>query len=88
MTDRVVNYYQTPVPPGFAKHMIEETGLNEKQRKMVQAWRNFTGDTDFYAEASGLPLKRYNAIAAKVHIRMVDELLRLAVIGWKTENKQ
>lgn len=88
MTDRVLEYYQTPVPPDFETHMIEETGLNELQKKIVRSFRTFTGDTSFYASAAGLPLKRFNAISARIHIRMIDELFRLAIIGWRAEQSR
>ena len=87
MLSRTLHYYQAIVEPGFDKHMIEQTGLNDKQQKIAWDFRKLTGDTDFYAQRADLPVKRFNAVAAEIHVRMVAELLRLAQIGWKTEKE-
>lgn len=85
MTERVVNYWQTPTRPGFASYMINQTGLNDKQQKMAWDLRNFTGDTMFYADRAGMPIKRYNDAIAGVDRHMMAELIRLAQIGWDAE---
>lgn len=87
MLSRTLHYYQTIVEPGFDKHMIEQTGLNDNQQKIAWTFRKLTGDTEFYAQRAGLPVKRFNAIAAEIHMRMVAELLRLAQIGWRAEKE-
>lgn len=88
MTDRVLHYYQTPTAPGFAAYMIEQTGLNAEQQTMVKDLRRFCGDTQFFAERAKMPLKRYNAAMAGINMRLENELLRLAQIGWETEQKR
>ena len=87
MIDRTVHYYQTPVARGFAEHMICENGLNPEQQQIAWDLRRYTGDTNFYAELAQLPVKRYNATSATIHQRMVSELIRLAQIGWETEQR-
>lgn len=87
MTERVLHYYQTITDPAFARHMIEETGLTDDQKKMAWDFRRKTGNTEFFAERAKLPVKRFNAVSAQIHMRMVDELIRLAQIGWKTEKQ-
>ena len=86
MTDRTLHYYQAIVDPKFVEHMITETGLNRDQQRIAWDFRRFSGDTGFYADRAQLPVKRFNAVAAGIHVRMMDELLRLAQIGWKTEH--
>lgn len=88
MIDRVLHYYQTPTDPEFARYMIERTGLNPEQQAMVRDFRAYSGPTEFFAERAQLPLKRFNATAAAIHVRMVDELLRLALIGWRAEQNR
>lgn len=87
MTDRVLHYYQTITDPEFARHMIEETGLNEFQQGIAWDFRETTGDTQFYADRAMLPVKRFNETAAGIHKRLMDELLRLALIGWRAEQQ-
>lgn len=85
MIDRTLHYYQTITEPGFAKYMIEKTGLTEKQQNIAWDFRRYSGNTEFFAERAMMPVKRFNAVAAGIHMRMMDELIRLAVIGWKAE---
>ena len=85
MCPRTINYYQYCTDPEFAKHMIEETGLSERDQKIAWAFRRKSGNTQFYADLAGLPLKAFNAISASIHHRLMDELFRLALIGWRTE---
>ena len=85
MLGRTLHYYQAIVEPGFAEHMIEETGLNDEQQQIAWDFRRFWGNTKFFAERARLPDKRFNEIAAEIHMRMVAELLRLAQIGWRAE---
>jgi len=87
MTDRVLHYYQTITDPGFAKYMIEETGLNSEQQQIAWSFRRKNGNTQYFADRALLPIKRFNDVAAGIHIRMMDELLRLALIGWRTEQQ-
>ena len=88
MTDRVLHYYQTITDPEFVKYMIEETGLNNNQQKIAWDFRVYTGDTQFYADRAMLPIKRFNEVSAGIHKRMMDELLRLALIGWRAEKSK
>ena len=88
MIDRTLHYYQAITDPDFAKYMIEETGLSEGQQRIAWDFRRYTGNTEFFAERAALPVKRFNAVAAGIHVRMVDELLRLALIGWRAEQNQ
>lgn len=85
MIDRVLHYYKTPTAPGFAAYMIEQTGLSPEQQEMVRDLRKYTGDTQFFADMANLPLKRYNATMACINMRMENEILRLAQIGWAAE---
>lgn len=85
MTNRVVNYYQFPCDPGFVAHMINETGLSERDRGIVKCLREHTAETQFYADTAGMPVKAYNDAAAHVHQRMMAELLRLAQLGLAAE---
>lgn len=88
MTDRVLHYYHVITDPAFAKYMIEQTGLSPELQKIAWDFRRYQGSTDFFAGRANLPLKRFNATAAGIHIRLMDELLRLALIGWRAENNK
>ena len=88
MTDRVLHYYHVITDPAFAKYMIEQTGLSPELQKIAWDFRRYQGSTDFFADRANLPLKRFNATAAGIHIRLMDELLRLALIGWRAENNK
>ena len=85
MCNRVVSYYQACTDPAFAKHMIEEIGLSQRDQKIARNFRTYTGSTQLYADLIGMPMKAFNEACGYIHRRMMDELLRLALIGWRTE---
>lgn len=87
MIDRVLHYYQFITDPEFAKYMIEGTGLSPEQQRIAWGFRKISGCTEFFAERAQLPVKRFNAITAQMHMRMMDELIRLALIGWRAEKQ-
>lgn len=87
MTGRALDYYQVITDPDFAKHMITETGLTEKQQEIARSFRDYTAETKYYADLAGMPLKKFNAVSAGIHRRMMDELFRLALIGYRAEQR-
>lgn len=89
MLDRTVTYYKKPAPPGFVRHMFSETGLSYEDEQIAWAIRQeLRGDTQHYADLAGMPKKLYSEHAAGVHKALMSELIRLAIIGWQTENQQ
>ena len=82
---RVVNYYQHAASAAFVRHMIEETGLSERDQEIAWRFRRETGNTQYYADLAGLPLKLFNEVAGNIHRREMDELFRLAQIGYAAE---
>lgn len=85
MTDRALYYYQAITDPEFARYMIEQTGLSPEMQKIAWDFRRYRESTEFFANRADLPLKLFNAKAARMHMRLMDELLRLALIGWRAE---
>ena len=88
MTGRVNRYFQHPASPAFIRHMIHETGLCELDQKIVRNLREFSGDTELHAQAVGLTDKDYNRRTANLSIRLMDELFRLAQIGYEYESRR
>lgn len=85
MTDRVNRYYTTPVDPSFARHMIEGIGLTSEQQSIVRQMRSTIGNTQYFADMAGMDTKKFSRVLGSIHRREMDELLRLAQIGYKTE---
>lgn len=85
MTDRVVMHYQTPVSKKLENHMLYDTGLTETDRQLVLNLRKHTGDTQFYADLANMNVKRFSERMGKIHVRMVNELIRLSEIGINSE---
>lgn len=83
MTNRVLTYYQTPVDPDFAAHMIDGIGLSARDREIAWDLRRKTGDTQFFADEAEIPLRTYNEAVGNIHRRMMAELIRLAQIGYR-----
>lgn len=88
MIDRVLHYYHSITDPAFAAYMIEQTGLTPDQQKIAWSFRRDLGPTQYFADKARLPVKRFNDVAAGIHMRMMDELIRLALIGWRAEQNK
>lgn len=86
MTDRVNRYYATPVDPAFARHMIEGIGLSSRDQELVRRLRTTIGDTQLFADMAGMGKKKYSQVMGNIHRREMDELLRLAQIGYRAEH--
>ena len=82
-SQRVMQYYQYPVSPEFARHMIEDIGLSERDKAIAWALRQKSGDTQFFADEAAMPIKSYNEAVGRIHRREMEELLRLAQIGYQ-----
>ena len=48
MNRRINRRYQTPLPPDFAHFLIEEQGLNERQKRVVYQLRTKTQDSEWH----------------------------------------
>lgn len=88
MCNRVISYYHQCIDPGFVKHMIDETGLSDRDKSIVRLMREYWADTQFYADSIGMPAKAFNEAVSGIHRRMMDELFRLALIGFRAEKGQ
>ena len=82
---RVVNYYQAALDPAFVRHMVEGIGLSHRDQELVWQLRRNTGDTAYYADLAGMHKKMYCDVIGNVHRREMDELLRLAQVGFRAE---
>lgn len=88
MIDRVNRYYQFPVSRRLLKHFREDIGLEGKYREIFDDLRSIRADTQGHADNVGLPLKRYNEMAAVVGQHCINELIRLAEKGLELELSQ
>lgn len=87
MTDRVNRYYQLPVSRELLTHMRTEIGLTGPYQAIFDDLRGASGDTQLHADNVGLSARQYNSMAAIVGQTCIWELLRLAEIGLKAEQK-
>lgn len=87
---RVVGYWQYPAPPEFAKHIIEDTGLNTRDQEICWALRDpyHCGDTEYYAMRADLNRKQYSERCDHIFRTVMPEIIRLAILGWKSERGQ
>ena len=54
MNRRINRRYQPPLPPDFAHFLIEEQGLNERQKRVVYQLRTKTQDSEWHYAEAGL----------------------------------
>lgn len=88
MIDRINRYYQFPVSRRLHRHFREDIGLEGTYRKIFDDLRLVRTDTQGHADNVGLPLKRYNEMAAVVGQHCINELIRLAEKGLELELSQ
>ena len=88
MTARVNNYYQLPASQELLQHFREDIGLTGRYLDIFDDLRACSGDTQFHADRVGLSKRDYCDSSTVTHQRCVRELVRLAEIGLKAEQKQ
>jgi len=85
MLNRVNRYYQFPASKELVNHMRDEIGFTRPYRDIFDDLRNCTADTQCHADNCCMPLKQYNMMSATVGRMCVEELIRLAEIGLKSD---
>ena len=84
-SSRVNDYWHLPAPAGFVEYIITKTGLSAKDQQIARNYREYYGDTEFFADKADLPVKRFRAHSGELHRRIVAVLIELAVLGWKVK---
>lgn len=85
---RVISYWQHPAPREFAKHIIDDSDLSDRDKEICWAFRNRSkcGDTQFYADMFFLTKKQFCERTDHIFRTVMPEVIRLAILGWKYEN--
>lgn len=86
-SSRVNEYWHTPAPPEFADYIIGSTGLSPEDQQIARNYRAFYGDTQYFADLAGLPIKKFNQRSGDMHRRVMSALIPLAIEGWEARRK-
>lgn len=87
MTDRVNRYFRLPASNELVRHFREDIGLQGEYLAIFDDLRGCLADTRCHASNVGLPLRIYNEQSAILGQHCIYELIRLAEIGLKAEQK-
>lgn len=77
--------YMHPLPENFKNHMRNDLGFGEDHKKIIDSMSKHYGDSTFHYQDTMIPKRRYEYLLGIVVSRHMEELLRLAVIGYKYE---
>lgn len=80
--------YRRPYPAAFLSHMRNELGLTDEYKKVMDSLRENFADSRFHYENTMIPESKFEKILKRLNETELTELIRLAIIGFKTENAQ
>lgn len=83
---RINAIYRRPVPKEFYLHFRNELGLTEEYKMIMDSLRNHLADSRFHYDNTMIPESRFERMLKKLTDCHITELIRLAVIGFRTEN--
>lgn len=77
--------YMHPLPENFKKHMRNDLGFGDDHKKIIDSISEHYADSAYHYQATMIPKRRYEYLLGIVVSRHMQELLRLAVIGYEYE---
>lgn len=86
MKQFISDIWQKPVTVGLYNHMRNDIRLSEDRKKIFDAITTKSGDNDFFIDETGIERKRYFRLYNDLAACVLNELIRLAEIGYQTEN--
>lgn len=88
MKQIINDYYLEPYPKEFLMHFRNDFGLNEEYQRIFDSITTKKGDSVFHQEETMIPAERFEKMTRKMVRIHVDEMIRLALIGYKNEQKK
>lgn len=88
MRARINAVYRRPYPKDFYEHFRNDLGLTEDYKKIMDSLRKHSAGSEFHYQNTFLPATRFEADLKQLTDMHLTELIRLAIIGFQTENTQ
>lgn len=77
--------WNSPIDRGLFLHLRNEMGFREDHLKVFDSVTEKSGNIDFHVQNTGLEKKKFARIYERVAETVLNELIRLAAIGYKHE---
>ena len=84
MKQIINDYYLDLYPKEFKEHFRE--GLNEEYLSIFNSISTRKGNSQFHYDQTMIPAERFEKLLRKMVRAHIDELIRLALIGFRAEN--
>lgn len=85
MKARINEIYRRPLPEDFWRHMRDDLGLTEEYRAIMDSMRQHSADSQFHYDNTMIPEARFERMLHRLNDTELTELIRLAIIGFRTE---
>ena len=87
MNRRINRRYQTPLPPDFAHFLIEEQGLNERQKRVVYQLSTKTKDSEWHYAEAGLSKDEFEEIVKDLNDYYWRLLISMALANFEDKKR-
>lgn len=84
MKQIINDYYLAPYPEEFIEHF--RNGLNEEYLTIFDSISTRKGDSNFHYDNTMIPPERFEKLLRRMVRIHVDELIRLALIGFRHDS--
>lgn len=83
MKQIINDYYIEPYPKDFKEHFRK--GLNSEYVTIFDSISNYRGDSRFHYDNTMIPPERFEKLLRNMVRSHMDEMIRLAIIGFRHE---
>lgn len=88
MRSRINAIYHRPYPKAFYNHFRDSVGLTEEYKAIMDSLHEHQADSHFHYDNTMLPEAKFESYLKTMSDMHLSELIRLAMIGFQTENER
>lgn len=85
MNRRINRRYQTPLPPEFVHFLVEEQGLNDRQKAVVYQLRNKTQDSEWHYMDANMSKDEFEQTVKELNDYYWRLLIKLALSAFEAQ---
>lgn len=72
--------YLCPIRPELKAHLIQDLGLNQEDKKILESLMTYSGDSSFHYDNTGMPKEKFERRLRNINAVIIPELIRLSNI--------
>ena len=76
-----------PIDKGLMNHLRNELNFKDDHLAVFDSVTNHCGNADFHSDHTGIEKKRFARLYAHVAEAVLNEIIRLAAVGYKYEHE-